>query len=264
MIKKIKTSILSLMSLRKIVSDALFKAASSDDLRMVLTDSVPSGNVLVLAPHEDDEVFGCGGAIIKHVKQHDNVKIVFFTDGSSGFPDGFRPSEKEKSALVKTREDEARQAAETIGLDDLVFMGYKDGGLVANKNNISFLAQLIREYKPETIYVPTVNDTNHDHAELAKIFSQCFSAFSDRAIIFQYDVWNPMSANTILDIDAEIEQKKKAISVYKSQLRCRDYLAAIMGLNSYRGAIHGRSKYAESYLRSGKKFFTEYYKLLTK
>ena len=37
--------------------------------------------ILVLAPHPDDEVFGCAGAIMRHVAAGDSVRVAVVTDG---------------------------------------------------------------------------------------------------------------------------------------------------------------------------------------
>ena len=42
----------------------------------------PKGkNILVLAPHMDDEIIGCGGVICKHIQNGDSVAVVYFTRG---------------------------------------------------------------------------------------------------------------------------------------------------------------------------------------
>ena len=38
--------------------------------------------VLVLAPHMDDEVIGCGGSLIKHNEAGDSIDVIYFTNGS--------------------------------------------------------------------------------------------------------------------------------------------------------------------------------------
>lgn len=264
MIKKIKHTILSINSLNKLISNRLFRLAAKSDIKVNCTNEVFAGRALVLAPHPDDEVFGCAGAMIKHVKKNDPVKVVICSDGSLGFPDGFRPSTQEKKKMVETREAESRLAAEAIGVSDLVFLRYKDGELVANKNNISFMSQLISEYKPDIIYCPALDDPTSDHRETTKILSKSIASTDDNLQIFQYEIWSPVCANFFLNIDDLIEIKKSLISSFKSQLTSRDYLDAMTGLNRYRGAMSNASKYAEAYFRSNKKFFDEYYKLVVK
>ena len=47
-----------------------------------------SGRVLCLAPHPDDEAAGPGGALVKHRRQGDPVRVALATDGIAGDPDG--------------------------------------------------------------------------------------------------------------------------------------------------------------------------------
>ena len=54
--------------------------------------------VLVLAPHPDDEVMGCGGLLSKYST---NCDVVFLTDGRHGAQDSSSPIEM---ALIRKKE----------------------------------------------------------------------------------------------------------------------------------------------------------------
>src|SRR5439155_1621886 len=82
----------------------------------------PTGRIVVLAPHMDDEVFGCGGTTALAADAGARVTFVYVTDGSKGYP-GARlagPSDAEAAAaevdLVARRKDEAHHAAAVLGV----------------------------------------------------------------------------------------------------------------------------------------------------
>lgn len=68
----------------------------------------PYGRVLVLAPHPDDEVFGCGGAIMQHLAQGDEVTVIILTDGRAAIEHADVASMMQ---YVEIRRQESRAAA---------------------------------------------------------------------------------------------------------------------------------------------------------
>jgi LmbE family N-acetylglucosaminyl deacetylase len=95
---------------------------------------VPQDRILILAPHPDDEVLGCGGIIQKAVKLNLPVRVVFLTYGDSNqwsfmvyrkHP-VIMPKAVENMGLI--RHDEAIAAAKVLGIssEQLTFLGYPD------------------------------------------------------------------------------------------------------------------------------------------
>ncbi|MFN7161507.1 MAG: PIG-L deacetylase family protein [Fimbriimonadales bacterium] len=94
--------------------------------------------LLIIAPHPDDEVLGCGGLIASAAAQGVAVKVVYLTAG-----DGFvaaaalttrtTPAPRDCLQLGQLRMQEARRALEQLGLtrDDALLLGYPDRGLLA-------------------------------------------------------------------------------------------------------------------------------------
>ena len=73
------------------------------------TTSVGKRRVLVLAPHPDDEVFGCGAAIAMHVAEGSAVHVVIVTDGA------YRTSKSALSDYAQIRRKESIAAGHLLG-----------------------------------------------------------------------------------------------------------------------------------------------------
>jgi LmbE family N-acetylglucosaminyl deacetylase len=105
----------------------------------------PRTDLLVFAPHPDDETLGCAGVLLQALKRGERVKVVLFTNGD-GFPDfasrivhrpvdGLR--EDDFAELARYRQNQSIAALEVLGgtREDLIFLGYPDSGLEAVAQN---------------------------------------------------------------------------------------------------------------------------------
>ena len=72
-------------------------------------------NVLVLAPHPDDEVLGCGGTICRHVAAGDSVTVLVATRGTR---------ELYSDEGVERVRAEARKAHQILGVSETRFFDF--------------------------------------------------------------------------------------------------------------------------------------------
>ncbi len=99
----------------------------------------PQLDLLVIAPHSDDEAIGCAAVMLQAIAQGERVGVVIVT-ASDGFPraaaavvkksiDALQPADFFQLATI--RERHTLQAMKQIGVanDDLMFLGYPDSGL---------------------------------------------------------------------------------------------------------------------------------------
>ena len=114
-------------------------------------------NILVVAPHPDDDLIGCGGSMIRHLRNGHPLTVTYMTSGEAG---NLRHT---KEDLTEIREREARQAAKILGIKELIFLRNADGYLQYNQDNLVTLINLIRQKKPEIIYIPHQQDKHGDH-----------------------------------------------------------------------------------------------------
>lgn len=219
----------------------------------------PQGKkIIVLSPHFDDDVIGCGGTLYKHVLSGADVKIIYFTDGREGDPDM-----DDKNKLMNIRKEEARNAAAILGINDLKFLDEPETRLKTSARLLETLADLFAESRPDLVYVPSFIENHIDHLELNRIFFRLVERMNGVFNVCAYEVWSPIFPNIIVDIGKVIEKKELAIREHKSQIRQVDYVNTTLALNRYRSAmnLHGRS-YAEAFFFSTSKEYTALIKKL--
>ena len=203
--------------------------------------------VLVLSPHPDDEAIGCGGTILRHVAQGDDVRVVFLTSGEKG---GHGRSEAE---TMRVREREAGEAAKILGLHHLEFWREPDNALRATTAAIDRLRKTLVSFRPHTVYLPHDKETHTDHRASVRLLRQALRAVTvKRPDVLMFEVWTPtQQLDEIVDISPYLETKLRAVRAYRSQCAVMGFVAAVRGLNRYRGEMHSwpGGDYAEVFTR---------------
>lgn len=213
---------------------------------MTIPDIVekPKGNnVLVLSPHFDDDIFGCGGTLYKHALSGDRISIVYFTDGREG-----NPSISDKTVVEKMRKEEAKKATSILKISNLLFLDQPDSKLKPNSALIKKLDDILSMIKPDLIYIPSFLDNHIDHFELNRIFLHLSSVVDFNCNVCAYELWTPLLPNIVVDISQVISKKREAAEQYQSQIKQVDYVNTMLALNRYRSitVLKGQG-YAEAF-----------------
>lgn len=207
-----------------------------------------SRDVLVLAPHPDDETFGCGGTI-RHLANHGaTVDVAFMTRGEQGFPSGRVGSPAAQAALAEQREREGRAACELLGVANVHFLGGSDGRLAHQPEMATAISRLLTQRNFARVLCPWGQDNHLDHRATYHWLRQALAASRVDCDVWLYEVWSPLPPNLVLPIDATMPAKLAAIDVYRSQLQCLNYRQAFVGLAAYRGLLCPPAGYAEAFV----------------
>ncbi len=191
-------------------------------------------NIIVFAAHPDDETIGCGGTIRKHVLDGDRVTTIFLTSGSAS------------EEVSRARETEALNAARILGIHESIFLRYPDQGLKYSKSIANHIKSILKDEKPDIIYVHHGTDMHPDHWNAYLIVKKTADSHAGSLIFRTYEVWSPMLFyDYVSDITMTFESKLLALSEYKSQLKDRRYDDLARGLNRYRGVTTHRGVYVE-------------------
>jgi len=197
--------------------------------------------LLVLAPHPDDEVIGCGGLVALHLREGRKVQVVVATDGGA-------------AGDARQRETESRAALASLGNADIEFLHFPDRGLAESGGFAAALRDILVHFRPDLIAVPSAIEIHPDHLALSRRFCDVVARdaalFADLAVarVAFYEVSHPLRPNALIDITAVAESKYAAIAMHRSQLAVRDYVAYARGLNAYRAmSLPPEVKFAEAY-----------------
>lgn len=201
------------------------------------------GKIVVLAPHMDDEVLGCGGTVARHVQAGAEVAVIFLTDGRYGSRANAALPESEREhaqrALIDLRKREAKQAADILGVTDLTFLDAEDGRLRGDVGVSLRLRRHLEQRRPAIVYLPFFLDNHPDHRATSSVL---LAAAAGTDLDFEcrgYEVWTPLSPNLVVDIDMTIDLKRRALSCYASQLADMDYVHTGIGLSAFRSSATG-------------------------
>lgn len=199
------------------------------------TEYIVPRRVLVVGAHPDDIDFGVAGSVARWVREGVHVVYCVITDGSAGSNE----PDTDLVALVKLRQEEQRAAAAAVGVEDVRFLGYRDGILQPTLELRRALTRIIRDVRPDRVVCqdPTtvfagdgyINHPDHRAAGEATIYA-VFPSAESRPIfpelleeglephhVDEVYLNLTMNPNTYLDISATIETKMSALLCHQSQ-----------------------------------------------
>lgn len=190
---------------------------------------VGDGAALVLAPHPDDEVFGCAGAIMRHVAAGEPVTVIILTDGG-----GFQAKGLERDAHIARRRRESEAAAVILGYGDPQFWGYRDRNLIYGEPLIRHLCEATVAAEAQWLYAPSPYELHPDHRHLSFAALEVARRLGDGITLAFYEIGAPLQPNLLLDITDLLERKRRAITCFTSQIAEQAYDRHVEALNRYR------------------------------
>lgn len=217
--------------------------------------------ILIIVAHPDDETLGCGGFIIKSIKNKKKISILVLGEGvSARFEKG---QEESKKSLI------ARNIREKEFLKCLKFLKVKNYELHKNhctkfdkyplSDFTKIIEKKINKLKPDTIITHNQYDTNIDHKIIYEAVNVACRPSNQHKVkkILTFEIpcsthlsmKNNFKPNYYLDITKEFNDKIKAIKIYKNELRKYPFPRSIEGikaLSKLRGMQSG-CIYAEAY-----------------
>jgi len=203
------------------------------------TTRVSARQALVLAPHFDDDVFGCGGLLAQLAAAGAEVCVLFLTDGSGGaepIPD--------RRAYAERRHNEAVRALEILGITQVEFLDLPDGSLAAHIDKAAEgIRRALLDRRPDLLLSMSPLERTSDHrAAFAALFNVLsplrggtdLDAAAAGLDILLFGFNHPDYHDVLVDVSDEIDQLTRAIKAHASQLELHNYLEGALGIRYHR------------------------------
>ncbi len=209
--------------------------------------------VLVVAAHADDEVLGCGGALIRHADEGCEIGAVFLTDGV-----GSRPSAGHKEAAIRLYSME--RALHILGVSSHKRFDFPDNAL--DTVSLLSIAKAVETFcedwgSPDIVYTHHPGDLNVDHQLAYRSVMTCFrpqpNSSARPSQILSFEVlsstgWRGATdgcgflPNYYVDITATLGRKLEALKAYADEMRPWPHARSFQAtehLARFRGAMVG-------------------------
>lgn len=179
--------------------------------------------VLVIAAHVEDEVLGCGGAIVRHVAEGDTVHAIFMTGGVT-------LRAKTTPGGIERHLAAAKKAHKILGLHRVEFLDLPVNSMdsISLLKIVQALELLIQSFSPTLIYTHHYGDLNADHRLTHQAVITACRPMPDNVVkeilsfeIFPCTDWasqtqEPFVPNVFVDISRFFNAKLEALQAYQS------------------------------------------------
>ena len=218
---------------------------------------------LVVTPHPDDAEIGCGGTMAAWIAQGTQVFYVLCTNGNKGTDDPDMTSER----LAEIREREQAEAAEALGISEVVYLRYPDGALEDTAEFRGKLVHAIRKFRPDVVLA---TDPHRRSFYLHRDHRMCGMVTMDAVFPYARDrlhypehiteegldthkvgdvlFWGAEDPDTFIDITDTIELKIESLEKHASQVSS-DNVGDFVRANAQRIGQRADMPYAEAFRR---------------
>ncbi|MBU0979297.1 MAG: PIG-L family deacetylase [Nanoarchaeota archaeon] len=208
--------------------------------------------IMVICAHSDDQIFGCGGSIIKYANEGNDIYTVIFSYGESSHP------LMERKYAVETRVKESRRVDKFIKGKGVTFLGLYEKSMarqIKEKGIEERLKKLISQKKPDFIFTHSPSDPHPAHQICFRTVLKTVNSMNFRGNMYSFDIWNPIkirgrrNPRLVVDITSTFHKKLKALQLFKSQRIAYITLFPLIFFSAVANGLAHDMRYAEVFLK---------------
>jgi LmbE family N-acetylglucosaminyl deacetylase len=194
---------------------------------------VVNPKVLVLSPHPDDELIGCGGTLLALSQSGAEIHVVQMTEGMTCA--ALRDADEAVRRTI--RWNEASSVADRFGFTGHYWSTGEAGALEDNATTAERLRNLLYTLKPTLVFVPAATDLHPEHRLAHQIFERSKEYLRGGTRILEYPVWGFLpEPNIAVDVSSRYSEILDALYLYKTAMKTEDYVSRCRVLAAFHGS----------------------------
>jgi LmbE family N-acetylglucosaminyl deacetylase len=206
---------------------------------------------LVVAPHADDELLGCGGTLLRRVAEGGKLGWLLVTSMAQN-----RGWSKNK---IRSRAHEIQQVRKSLGVNPKHFyplnLATAELETLSMRELVEAISEVFASFQPEEVLLPHPGDAHSDHQVVFQAACACTKRFRYPSIrrVLVYETLSetdfgidprhlPFSPNLFVNIEKFLDKKCRLLRIYKSEIGAFPFPRspdAIRSLAKLRGAASG-------------------------
>jgi bacillithiol biosynthesis deacetylase BshB1 len=175
-------------------------------------------DILAFGAHPDDVELAAAGTLLRAARAGESTGVITLTRGEAG-----------TRGSPETRAAEFRAAGRVLGLAHQEMLSFPDGRLAVDDESKLAVVREIREHRPTILLLPYWEDRHPDHGATSRIVQEAaFLAGLRRLdtgqephrpaeLVYYMSSWE-FEPSFVVDISPHIEEKKRAIQSYGTQV----------------------------------------------
>jgi N-acetylglucosamine malate deacetylase 1 len=196
-------------------------------------------SILIVAPHADDETLGCGGTILRYLKEGYLVHWLLVTSMSkdAGFSD----------EQINARASEIKQVYEAYGFESIHLLGYPPAqlDLIGKGELVDKISDVVNKIQPFEVFTVYRNDSHSDHQAVFDAVLSATKSFRYPFIkrVLAYETMSETDfglkpedrgfrPNIFIGIEKFLEKKLDIMDIYKSEVQDFPFPRSRIGLTA--------------------------------
>ncbi len=213
--------------------------------------------ILVIVAHADDEAIGCGGTLIRHNDNGDEIRIIYMTDGVSARAEG---ASTEVNIAGQNRLSAQQQACHQLNVSKYYNFDFPDNRMdqISLIDITQVIEPIITEFQPSVIYTHHGGDLNVDHRIVHQaVLTACRpqpNSWVKKILSFEVNSsteWASTSMssaflpNYFVEISEYQQEKQQLLEKYQEEMKPYPHTRSIEAIN-YLNKVRGSSVGVES------------------